>query len=343
MATILLTGGTGYIGSHTCVELIEAGFLPILLDNLCNSSPVVVDRIEKITGKRPSFIEGDVRDRTTLDAAFNAQPIDAVIHFAGLKAVGDSVRHPLEYYANNVGGATSLFDAMQAHGVRRLVFSSSATVYGTASDMPLTETSPTAPASPYGHTKLMIEQILHDLARTDPRWRILCLRYFNPVGAHESGLVGEDPRGTPNNLVPYVTQVAAGRLLRLSVFGGDFPTPDGTGVRDFVHVTDLANGHVAAIRRLLEETPLGHTIVNLGTGRGHSVLELLYAFMRASGRSVPYDVVKRRAGDVAISFADVARAKRFLHWEAERDLEQMCADAWRWQLKNPEGYGSQRE
>jgi UDP-glucose 4-epimerase len=280
-----------------------------------------------------------VRDRPTLDRLFSAHPIDAVVHFAGLKAVGDSMTRPLDYYINNVGGSTTLFDAMTAYGVRRIVFSSSATVYGIATEMPLTESSPTAPANPYGHTKLMVEQVLHDMARADPRWRILCLRYFNPVGAHESGMIGEDPRDTPSNLMPYVAQVAIGRLSRLRVFGNDYPTPDGTGVRDYIHVSDLATGHVAAIGRLLEDKAPEHSIVNLGTGRGHTVLELVDAFMRASGRPIPHDIVDRRAGDIAISYADVALASRYLDWEAERNLEQMCIDTWKWQSANPDGYG----
>jgi UDP-glucose 4-epimerase len=340
MPTVLLTGGTGYIASHTCVELVGAGFEPVLFDNFCNSSPVVVDRIARITGKRPSLIEGDIRDRAALDRFFDEHAIDAVVHFAGLKAVGDSVSRPLDYYANNVAGSLTLFEAMRAHDVRRIVFSSSATIYGTATRMPLDESSPTGPANPYGHTKLMIEQILHDIARADPLWRAMCLRYFNPAGAHESGLIGEDPRDIPNNLMPYVAQVAAGRLPRLRVFGNDYPTPDGTGVRDYIHVTDLANGHIAAIRRLLDPTSIAHTVVNLGTGKGYSVLEVLDAFTRASARRVPYDVVERRAGDVAVSLADVALARRYLGWEAERDLDRMCTDAWRWQSENPGGYRS---
>jgi len=338
--TILLTGGTGYIGSHTCVELIQAGFKTVLFDNLCNSSPVVVDRIARITGNRPLLIEGDARDRTALDRAFETHPIDAVIHFAGLKAVGDSVTRPLDYYSVNVGGSTTLFESMQAHGVPRIVFSSSATVYGMATRMPLTEQAATAPANPYGHTKLMVEQILHDMARADPRWRIMCLRYFNPVGAHASGMIGEDPRDTPNNLMPYVAQVAVRRLPRLRIFGNDYSTPDGTGVRDYIHVTDLALGHVAALERLMHETPTAHTVVNLGTGQGHSVLELLYAFMRATGQVIPHEFVERRAGDVATSFADVTLAKNYLNWTAVRDLDRMCADAWRWQSMNPKGYAS---
>ena len=340
MATILLTGGTGYIGSHTCVELIGAGFDTILLDNLSNSSSVVVDRIETITGKRPKLIEADIRNRGVLDRTFGEYSIDAVVHFAGLKAVGDSVRQPLDYYSSNVVGSTTLLAAMQAHDVRRMVFSSSATVYGMATRMPLTEESPTAPVNPYGHTKLMVEQILHDMAIADPRWRIMCLRYFNPVGAHESALIGEDPRGTPNNLMPYVAQVAVGRLPRLRVFGNDYPTPDGTGVRDYIHVTDLALGHVAAIRRLMMDPHPEHTVVNLGTGQAHSVLELLYAFMRASGRAIPHDIVERRPGDVPVSYADVSLASRFLAWKTQRDLDRMCADAWRWQQRNPTGYAA---
>jgi UDP-glucose 4-epimerase len=339
MSCVLLTGGTGYIGSHTCVELMNAGYQTVLLDNLCNSSPVVIDRIEMITGKRPPFIQADIRDRTALDRVFEAHRIDAVVHFAGLKAVGDSVARPLEYYENNVGGSVILFEAMQARGVRRIVFSSSATVYGVASEMPLEETSPTAPANPYGHTKLMIEQILHDMVRADPRWRIMCLRYFNPVGAHESGLIGEDPRDTPNNLMPYVAQVAVGRLRRLQIFGNDYPTRDGTGVRDYIHVTDLASGHVAAIARLMYGQAAEHAIVNLGTGQGRTVLELVHAFVRASGRNVPYEIVGRRAGDVAESYADPTLAHEYLRWEARRNLDCMCADTWRWQAMNPEGFG----
>ncbi len=340
MPTILLTGGTGYIGSHTCVELIGAGYRTVLLDNLCNSSPVVVDRIAKITGTRPAFVEGDVRDRALLDRVFAEHPIDAVVHFAGLKAVGESVAHPLDYYANNVCGTATLLQAMEARGLRRIVFSSSATVYGMATRMPLTESSPTGPVNPYGHSKLMVEQLLRDLARSDARWRVLCLRYFNPVGAHESGMIGEDPRNIPNNLMPYVAQVAVGRLPRLRVFGNDYPTPDGTGVRDYIHVTDLARGHVAALRRLMGEDPIEHPAVNLGTGRGQSVLEVVRAFEAASARPIPYDIVERREGDVAVSYADAGLALRYLGWKAQRDLAAMCADAWRWQAANPRGYAS---
>jgi len=338
MATILLTGGTGYIGSHTAVELIKVGLQTVLLDNLCNSSAAVVDRIAAITGIRPRFVEADVRDAVALDRAFGEIPIDAVVHFAGLKAVGDSVARPLDYYSNNVSGSTTLFAAMRSHGVERLIFSSSATVYGTATEMPLTEKSPTAPVNPYGHTKLMVEQILLDMATADPRWRVMCLRYFNPVGADESGMIGEDPRDTPNNLMPYVAQVAVGRQPRLRIFGSDYPTPDGTGVRDYVHVTDLATGHVAAIKAVLGDRSVAHPVVNLGTGRGHSVLELVAAFTRASGRTIAYDVVDRRPGDVAVSFADPTLARTSLGWQASRDLDRMCGDAWRWQSMNPAGY-----
>ncbi len=337
MATALLTGGTGYIGSHTCVELINAGFDTVLLDNLCNSSPVVVDRIEAITRTRPGFIQGDIRDRATLDRVFGTHRIDAVLHFAGLKAVGESVANPLAYYENNVGGSATLFATMQAHGVRRIVFSSSATVYDPEAEMPLKETSPTGPVNPYGQTKLMVERILKDMARADPRWRVLCLRYFNPVGAHETGLIGEDPRGTPNNLLPCVAKVAVGRLPVLRIYGNDYPTTDGTGVRDYIHVKDLAAGHVSGLRLMMDDAPIEHDVINLGTGRGHSVFEVLSAFMRVSGRTVPYEIVERRAGDVAVSFADASLASACLDWQAHLDLDRMCADAWRWQATNPYG------
>lgn len=338
MPTILLTGGTGYIGSHTCVELMQAGFNTILLDNLCNSSPVVVDRIAAIVGTRPTFIEGDIRDRALLNRVFSEHAIDAVVHFAGLKAVGDSVAQPLEYYSNNVGGSVTLLEAMQRNGVHAIAFSSSATVYGLSTRMPLAESAPTAPVNPYGHSKLMIEQMILDLARTNARWRVMCLRYFNPVGAHASGTMGEDPRETPNNLMPYVAQVALGRLAKLRVFGNDYPTPDGTGIRDFIHVSDLAAGHVAAVEQLLGSAPVEHAIINLGSGRGHSVLEVVRAFEAASQRPIPCDIVARRAGDVAVSCADPALAREQLGWSAKRDLAQMCEDAWRWQSANPDGY-----
>ena len=339
MATVLLTGGTGYIGSHTCVELIDAGYEVVLYDNLHNSSPVVVDRIEKITSTRPVFVQGDIRDRGALDRVFNNYAIDAVIHFAGLKAVGESVAQPLAYYANNVGGSTTLFESMHAHDVRRIVFSSSATVYDPNADMPLKETAPTGPVNPYGQTKLMVERILRDMAHADADWRATCLRYFNPVGAHESGLIGEDPRSTPENLMPYVAQVAVGRLPVLRVFGNDYPTPDGTGVRDYIHVMDLAAAHVAAVSRLFRDNSVSEMVINVGTGSGYSVLEMLAAFKRASGRAIPFEIVGRRAGDIAASFADVAVARSVLSWQHRRGLEQMCADAWRWQAMNPAGYG----
>jgi UDP-glucose 4-epimerase len=337
MAIALLTGGTGYVASHTCVELINAGFDCVLLDNLCNSSPVVVDRIESITGKRPGFVQADIRDRATLDRVFGTHQIDAVLHFAGLKAVGESVANPLSYYENNVGGSITLFEAMRAHGVRRIVFSSSATVYDPDAETPLKETSPTGPVNPYGQTKLMVERILKDMARVDTRWRVICLRYFNPVGAHESGMIGENPRGTPNNLLPCVAQVAVGRLPMLRIFGNDYPTIDGTGVRDYIHVKDLATGHVSGLRRLLDHAPIEHEVINLGTGHGHSVFEVLSAFTRVSGRKVPYEIVERRAGDVAVSFADASLANAYLDWHALLDLDRICADAWRWQEANPCG------
>jgi UDP-glucose 4-epimerase len=340
MHTVLVTGGTGYVGSHTCVELINSGYDTVLFDNLSNSSPIVVDRIEGITGRRPHFLEGDVRDRTTLDRVFEKYPIDAVIHFAALKAVAESVAYPLDYYINNVSGSATLFDAMRRRGVPRIVFSSSATVYDANAKMPLKETSPTGPVNPYGHTKLMVEQILHDIARADSGWRMICLRYFNPVGAHESGMIGEDPRGTPNNLMPYLARVAAGRLPLLRVFGNDYPTRDGTGVRDYIHVIDLAKGHVAAVQRLLEKDPIKHSVINLGTGTGYSVLEVIHEFANAAGRDVPHEVVERRPGDIATSYADPSLAHDYLKWTAQRDLRGMCVDSWKWQSGNPEGYGS---
>jgi UDP-glucose 4-epimerase len=340
MPTVLLTGGTGYIGSHTSVELSSAGYNTVLFDNLCNSSAAVIDRIEKITGKRPLFVEGDIRDRATLDRLFADYRIDAVVHFAGLKAVADSVARPLNYYLNNVSGSATLIDAMSTHGVRHLVFSSSATVYDPNAQMPLKETSPTRPVNPYGRTKLMIEEMLEDIRNADPQWRIMCLRYFNPVGAHETGLIGEDPRDRPNNLMPYVAQVAVGRLARLEIFGNDYPTPDGTGVRDYIHVSDLATAHVAALDRLSIEGASGPAVINVGTGRGFSVLDVVRAFEQASGRHISYALVARRPGDVATSYADAALASESLGWRAQRGLIQMCADAWRWQERNPNGYAS---
>jgi UDP-glucose 4-epimerase len=338
MPTILLTGGAGYIGSHTCVEVLQAGWSAVIVDNLSNSSPIAIDRIVAITGTRPTFVEADVRDRAALDRVFAAQRIDAVVHFAGLKSVGESVAQPVRYYDNNVTGTLVLIEAMAAHGVPRIVFSSSATVYGPAETMPLDESTPTGPINPYGRSKLMVEEILADQALADPAWRVLLLRYFNPVGAHASGLIGEDPVGVPNNLMPFVAQVAVGRHERLRVFGSDYPTPDGTGVRDYIHVVDLADGHVAALRRILAADAPRTATVNLGTGRGHTVLEVVRAFEAASGRSVPFEIVARRPGDVATCYADVTRARELLGWSARRGLPEMCADSWRWQSANPQGF-----
>jgi len=326
---ILVTGGAGYVGSHVCVELLAAGREVVILDNLANSSASVVGRIERIAGRRVAFVEGDVRDRSALKALFAQHPIVAVMHFAGLKAVGESVAQPLAYYDNNVQGSVVLAEAMAAHDVRTLVFSSSATVYGEPHAVPIREDFPLQPANPYGRTKLMVETLLRDLAASQGGWRIALLRYFNPVGAHESGLIGEDPRGVPNNLLPYMSQVAAGRLERLSVFGGDYPTPDGTGVRDYIHVGDLAQGHLAALRYLAAHE--GVLTVNLGTGRGYSVLEMVRAFERASGRAIPLQVVTQRPGDIAACYADPSLAAELLGWRAQRDAEAMCRDAWRWE------------
>lgn len=332
---ILVTGGAGYIGSHTCVELLNAGHDLVVVDNLCNSKYEALRRVETICGKPLEFVQLDLRDRSALDAVFDRFDFEAVLHFAGLKAVGESVEKPLEYYANNVGGSLVLFQVMQSHGVRKLVFSSSATVYGSPQQMPIREDFPIAPLNPYGQTKAMIEQILRDLAQSQPDWLITLLRYFNPVGAHPSGLIGEDPHGIPNNLFPFITQVAVGRLPYLRVFGDDYPTPDGSGIRDYIHVVDLALGHLRALEKL--EKPGVYTY-NLGTGRGYSVLEVVRAFERACGKPIPYQVVERRPGDAAVSFADPSRAQAELGWRAERDLEAMCLDSWRWQSLNPNGY-----
>ncbi len=336
--TLLLTGATGYIASHTWVALLAAGYDVVGLDNLSNSNRVVVDRIATISGKTPRFVEGDVRDRALLDRLFAEHKIGGAIHFAALKAVGESVAQPLAYYDNNLNGLLTLCASMQGAGVKTLVFSSSATVYGNPHTVPIREEFPLSATNPYGQTKLMGEQILRDLERADPHWRIGYLRYFNPVGAHESGLIGEDPGGVPNNLMPYVAQVAAGRRERLMVFGGDYPTPDGTGVRDYIHVCDLADGHLAALR-YLNERGEGMT-VNLGTGRGYSVLEVVEAYRRASGKSIPYEIVARRPGDIASCYADPALAQRLLGWQARHDLDRMCADSWRWQSMNPLGFAS---
>jgi UDP-glucose 4-epimerase len=339
MPTALLTGGAGYIGSHTCVELIGAGWQVVVVDNLSNSSAAAIDRIAAITGTRPAFVEADIRDRAAMDRVFAAHAVDAVVHFAGLKAVGESVAQPLSYYDNNVGGTLTLIAAMRERGVRRIVFSSSATVYGMAETMPLDEDAPLGPVNPYGRSKRMVEEVLADEAAADPRWRVMLLRYFNPVGAHASGAIGEDPVGIPNNLMPFVAQVAVGRRRELSVFGDDYPTPDGTGVRDYIHVVDLALGHVAALGRMTAPGVPPVATVNLGTGRGHSVLEVVRAFEAASGKRIPYAVVARRPGDVATCYAKVDRARELLGWRAQRSLATMCEDAWRWQSANPEGYG----
>ena len=326
---ILVTGGLGYIGSHTCVELIEAGHEPVALDNLSNTSTAVRGRVEKITGQPLAFVEADIRDRAALDAVFTAHQFGAVIHFAGLKAVGESVAEPLRYYDNNVAGSVNLFEAMAAHNVKTLVFSSSATVYGDPATVPISEHFPLSATNPYGRSKLMIEDILRDLIVADPGWSIALLRYFNPVGAHESGLIGEEPNGIPNNLLPYIAQVAEGRREKLSVYGDDYPTPDGTGLRDYIHVVDLAQGHVKTLTKLA--TGPGVVTYNLGTGRGNSVLEMVRAFEDASGKPVPYQIVARRPGDIAACYADPSLAKSELGWSAERNIAQMCADSWRWQ------------
>jgi UDP-glucose 4-epimerase len=336
---LLVTGGAGYIGSHTTLALLQAGHEVVVLDNLCNSSAESLRRVGEIAGCPPLFVQGDIRDRALLEQLLSQHRIDAVLHFAGLKAVGESVREPLAYYENNVAGTVTLCQAMAAAGIYRLVFSSSATVYGEPGTMPISEEQPTGiPTNPYGRSKLMVEELLRDLSRSDPRWAIALLRYFNPVGAHESGRIGEDPNGIPNNLLPYVAQVAVGKLERLAVFGNDYPTPDGTGVRDYIHVVDLADGHLKALDAISGRAGI-HTW-NLGTGRGYSVLEMVRAFEQASGRPVPYQISPRRPGDIAECWADPSRARSELGWQAERGLEQMMADAWRWQSHNPDGYPS---
>ncbi|MFO2466264.1 UDP-glucose 4-epimerase GalE [Pseudomonas sp. 15FMM2] len=334
---ILVTGGTGYIGSHTTLALLEAGFDVVVLDNLCNSSDAALHAVEAICGKSALMIHGDVCDRALLDRIFQQHAIDAVLHFAGLKAVGESVRKPLEYYEANVGGSLTLCQAMTAAGVFRLVFSSSATVYGTPEQMPISEDLPTgSPTNPYGQSKLIVENLLRELCAADPRWSIALLRYFNPIGAHASGHLGEDPNGIPNNLVPYISQVAVGSLQELSIFGDDYPTVDGTGVRDYIHVVDLADGHLKALQSISQRT--GINIWNLGTGDGYSVMQVLRAFEQASGRPVPYRVMPRRSGDVAESWADPSKAARELGWKATRSLQQMMTDTWRWQSNHPRGY-----
>ncbi|HEY8609343.1 MAG TPA: UDP-glucose 4-epimerase GalE [Noviherbaspirillum sp.] len=336
--TVLVTGAAGYIGSHTCVELLASGYSVIALDNLCNSSRESLRRVEEIAGQSIPFHEIDIRDRAALDDLLARNPVDAAIHFAGLKAVGESVEKPLAYFENNVAGTVTLLQALGQASVKKFLFSSSATVYGDPESVPIRESARLSTTNPYGRSKLMVEQILEDLAASDATWAIGALRYFNPAGAHPSGRIGEDPRGIPNNLMPYVAQVAIGRRERLSVFGNDYPTPDGTGVRDYIHVVDLARGHVAALDQLFA-TGRGFT-VNLGTGQGYSVLEMVNAFEKASGRAVPYQVVGRRPGDIAVCYADPARAAELLGWRAEKGLDEMCADHWRWQSSNPQGFGT---
>jgi UDP-glucose 4-epimerase len=333
---VLVTGGAGYIGSHTTLALLQAGHDVVLVDNLSNAKEEAVRRVVELAGRPVAFHKVDLLDREALDAVFRREPVEAVLHFAGLKAVGESVAQPLRYYHNNVVGTVTLCEVMSSYGLKTIVFSSSATVYGDTLRMPITEDFPLAAVNPYGQTKLIIEQILRDLHRADASWRVAILRYFNPVGAHVSGRIGEDPNGIPNNLLPYVAQVAVGRLAEVPVYGNDYPTPDGTGVRDYIHVMDLAAGHERALDRLAAEP--GFATYNLGTGRGYSVLEVIAAFERASGRRIPHRIVGRRPGDVAACWADPSRAERELVWKAERGLEQMCADAWRWQAGNPDGY-----
>ncbi|WP_205342058.1 UDP-glucose 4-epimerase GalE [Denitrificimonas caeni] len=335
--SILVTGGAGYIGSHTTLALLEAGHEVIVLDNLANSSLESLRRVERICGKAATFVEGDIRDRALLDSIFARYSIDAVLHFAGLKAVGESVQQPLAYYENNVSGSVVLFQAMAAASVFNLVFSSSATVYGEPKQMPISEDCPTGtPTNPYGRSKLMIEEILRDLSLSEPRWSIAVLRYFNPVGAHSSGLIGEDPNGIPNNLLPYISQVAVGKLQKLSVYGDDYPTVDGTGVRDYIHVVDLADGHLKALAAIATEQ--GVHVWNLGTGQGYSVLQMVSAFEQAAGVTVPYAIVPRRGGDIAECWADPKKAAHELGWQAKHSLDDMMHDTWRWQQSNPNGF-----
>lgn len=336
---ILVTGGAGYIGSHTCLELLKAGYEVVVVDNLCNSSEEAVKRVEKISGKPVKFYQADILDREALEKIFESETIDSVIHFAGLKAVGESVAKPLEYYYNNITGTLVLCDVMRKHGVKNIVFSSSATVYGDPAFVPITEECPKGTiTNPYGQTKSMLEQILTDFHVADPEWNVVLLRYFNPIGAHESGMIGEDPKGIPNNLVPYIAQVAVGKLPCLGVFGNDYPTHDGTGVRDYIHVVDLAVGHVKALKKIEEKA--GVCIYNLGTGKGYSVLDVVMAYEKACGKEIKYEIKPRRPGDIATCYADATKAKEELGWVAERGIEEMCADSWRWQSMNPDGYRS---
>jgi UDP-glucose 4-epimerase len=335
--SILVTGGAGYIGSHTCLELLNKGYEVVVVDNLSNSSKISLDRVEKITGKKLTFYEADLLDRAAMDEIFEKEKtIEAVIHFAGWKAVGESVQKPLEYYHNNITGTLILCEVMRSHEVKNLVFSSSATVYGTPESLPIKEDFPLSVTNPYGATKLMIEGILKDLQHSDPEWNIIVLRYFNPIGAHESGMIGENPKGLPNNLVPFITQVAVGRLERLNIYGDDYNTVDGTGVRDYIHVVDLALGHVKSIEKLKEKR--GVLFYNLGTGNGYSVLQMVKGFEKVTGKQISYTIKPRRAGDIAACYADASKAKLELGWVATRDIDVMCEDAWRWQEGNPNGY-----
>lgn len=335
--SILVTGGAGFIGSHTVVELLNRDYDVVIIDNLCNSNAKAIERIKQITGKSPVFYQKDVRDEAALEEIFTKENIEAVIHFAGLKAVGESVAKPLEYYRNNLESTLALCEVMRRHGCKSFIFSSSATVYGDPESVPIDESFPLHTTNPYGSTKLMIEDMLRDIAAADPEWKIILLRYFNPVGAHESGLIGEDPKGIPNNLTPYITQVAIGKLKELSVFGNDYDTPDGTGVRDYIHVVDLAKGHVAALERI-GVMPGGAEVYNLGTGEGYSVMQVLSAFEKAVGAPIAYRIAPRRPGDIAQCYAATEKAEKYLHWKAEKGIDEMCRDAWNWQKNNPRGY-----
>ena len=334
---ILVTGGAGYIGSHTCVELLNAGYDVVVMDNLYNASEKAIERVEQITGKKVTFYKTDMLDREGVKKIFDNEKIDAVIHFAGLKAVGESVHKPIEYYHNNMTGTLILCDEMRNHGVKNIIFSSSATVYGNPAQIPITEECPKGtPTNPYGWTKSMLEQVLTDIHTADPEWNVILLRYFNPIGAHKSGLIGEDPKGIPNNLMPYITQVAVGKLKELGVFGDDYDTPDGTGVRDYIHVVDLALGHVKALKKIDEKC--GLAIYNLGTGHGYSVLDIVKNFEAATGVKIPYSIKPRRAGDIATCYCDPSKAERELGWKAQYGIKEMCEDSWRWQKNNPNGY-----
>ena len=337
MSTILVTGGAGFIGSHTCVELLESGYDVVVIDNLSNACEESLKRVEKITGKTLKFYKGDIADKELMDKILTENDIYEVIHFAGLKAVGESVQKPLEYYTNNISGTLAMCDVMRKHGVKNIIFSSSATVYGDPAEIPITEKCPKGQCTnPYGWTKSMLEQILTDIQFADKEWNVILLRYFNPIGAHKSGLIGEDPNGIPNNLMPYITKVATGELPRVNVFGNDYPTPDGTGVRDYIHVMDLATGHVNAIDKIKEKP--GVKVYNLGTGKGYSVLDVIKNFSEASGIDIPYVITDRRPGDIAECYSDATLAKEELGWEAKYDIKEMCADSWNWQKNNPNGY-----